>query len=237
MTRILAFVGCIFLIYSCTTDSKDQSLAEKALISIADVKKSLAKRDEIPADSIHSVELKESGLYIFQGFGKVDNMIRLVKLNKDHFEILDSLIIYQEDDSFGFEKIDYDFKNDWFITKDVGTGSSSVSLSRSLIRIKNNRFTTLFSYTKYFFVIDQETFPVRQETVETRELEMNKKQVVLLTSYQIEYESSSGIHPEFKDTVVFEFSKSQNCFVKKRFTDAAMQEKWSADEGEYLFGL
>lgn len=85
MTRILTIIGSLFLIYSCATDSKDQGTAEKALISIADVKKSLAKRDEIPADSIHSVKLKESDLYIFQGFGKVDNMIRLVKLNKDHF--------------------------------------------------------------------------------------------------------------------------------------------------------
>ncbi len=237
MTRIIAFVGYIFIIYSCTTSSINKDTAEKAFVSLDDVKRTLAKSDEIPRDSIHTVKLKETGLYITQSLGRVDNMIRLLKLHKDHYEILDSLRIYQEDDSFGFEKIGYDFKNDWFVTRDVGMGSSNLSLSRSLIRIKNNRFTTLFSYTKYFFAIDTETFPAIRETVETRELEMNKKQIILLTSYQIEYESSSGVHPEFKDTVVFEFSKSQNCFVKKRFADAAMQKKWSADNGEYLFGL
>jgi hypothetical protein len=237
MTRILSFVGFIFIIYSCTTSSLEKNTVEKAFVSLDDVKRTLAKSDEIPQDSIHVIKLKETGLYITQGLGRVDNMIRLLKLHKDHFEILDSLTIYQEDDSFGFEKIGYDFKNDWFITRDIGTGSSSLSLSRSLIRIKNNRFANLFSYTKYFFAIDPETFPVSQETVETRELEMNKKQIILITSYRIEYESSSGIHPDFKDTVVFEFSKSQNSFVKKRFADTAMEEKWSSDNGEYLFGL
>jgi hypothetical protein len=237
MTRILTLIGCLLVIYSCTTDSKDKSAAEKTFISIADVKKSLAKQDEIPADSIHSVKLKESDLYIFQGFGKVDNMIRLVKLNKDHFEIMDSLRVYKEDDSFGCKKIEYDYENDCFITEDVGTGSSSISLRKTIVRVKNNRFITLFSYTKYFFAIDSEVFPPIQETVEVRELERNKKRIILLTSYQMEYESSSGIHPKFMDTVTFDFSESQNCFIKKRYTNVAMQEKWSVDKGEYLFGL
>lgn len=233
---LVLFLLILALVYSCSA-SKTPEKARIPLINMKQVKDSLSKWDEIPADSIYVVKLKEQGLYLTQGFGRVDNMIRLVKLYSDRFIVLDSILTFREDDSFGGKKIRYDHKNDWFISEGVGTGSSDVSFSKDLIRVENNRFKHLFSYTKYFYFADPEVIPVTHETVEVKELEMNKKQIVLLTSYQMEYESSSGIHPEFKDTVTFEFSKPQNCFVKKRFTAEAMQEKWSADKGEYLFGV
>ncbi|MNY23918.1 hypothetical protein D3C86_1576030 [compost metagenome] len=160
-----------------------------------------------------------------------------MKIYPDRFDVLDSILTFLEDDSFGHQKIRYDDKNDWFISCDVGRGSGDLSLKNTLVRVENHRFVTLFSYTKQLYFIDAEASPVTYETVEVKALEMNRKKILLLASYQMEYKHATDYDPKFLDTVTFEFSKLKKRFIWKKSTNPALKDKWWPDEGEYIFRL
>lgn len=236
MNKLVFLLGMLVISCSCSTHPDVAHKTDKS-IDLDSVKTILSGYDEIPVDSMHVVKLKQPGLYLVQGFGRVDNQIRLVKIYPDRFEILDSLQTVMEDDSFGHKKIQYDIKNDWFVSSDVGRGSGDLSLNNSLIRVEKNRFATLFSYTKQLYFTDAEASPVTYETVEVKTLEMNRKRILLLASYQMEYQHVTDHNPAFLDTVTFEFSDAKNKFIRKKSTNPALKDKWWPDEGEYIFRL
>lgn len=72
---------------------------------------------------------------------------------------MDSLRVYKEADSFGCKKIGYDYENDWFITEDVGTGSSSISLRKSIVRVKKQSFHHVVFLYKILFCNRFGSFP------------------------------------------------------------------------------
>ena len=104
MNKISLLLLISGIIYSCS-NSQNSEKTDPSPIDMNQVKDSLAKWDEIPVDSIHVVKLKEPGLYIAQGFGRVDNLIRLVKIYPNRFVILDSISTFHEIDVYKQKKI------------------------------------------------------------------------------------------------------------------------------------
>ena len=96
------------MIYAC---SGNQQVSKKPgnKMTIEQVKAALSKMDEIPVDSIHVVKLKNHELIITQGFGRVDNLVRLIQLSPDGFKVLDSIQAFQEIDAYRRQKIFYDY--------------------------------------------------------------------------------------------------------------------------------
>ncbi|MGV3611512.1 MAG: hypothetical protein ACO1N0_11220 [Fluviicola sp.] len=235
------FLLILGLIYSCYNPT-DSRKSDAAVVDIDQVKDSLAKWDEIPQDSVHVVKLKEPGLYITQGFGRVDNRIRLVKLYPNRFVVLDSIQTFQEIDIYRQSKISYDSKNDWFIYSDVGSGTGDLSNTFTLVRVENNHFTELFTYSKNASVVDVEAedkIHLPYKSVEVKELEMNREKLVLETTFESGVENTHGQNElRIKDTIIFEFSKSLNKFDLKGLMNPILKEQfWMDKKGEYLLRI
>lgn len=241
MNKIALFPLILVIVYSCS-DLQDSEKANTALIGIDLVKDSLAKRDEISKYSIHTVALKAPGLYLTQGFGRVDNLIRLVKLYPDKFVVLDSIWTLQEIDVYKQEKVVYNYKNDWFIYSSIGSGTGSLSNTFTLVRVENNHFSELFTYSKNASVIDVEyegKSHLPYSWVKIEALEMNKRQLVLKTEFEHGTENTSAPSEiRIIDTVTFEFSKTLNKFVlKSPIVPMLKKEFWMDKKGEYLFRI
>lgn len=241
MNKISIFPLILLIVYSCS-DLQDSEKANTALIGIDQVKDSLAKHDEIPKDSIHTVALKEPGLYLTQGFGRMDNLIRLVKLQSNGFKILDSIRTFQEEDDYKQQKITYDFNNEWFIYSNISSGTGNFSNTFTLIRVDNDHFSELFTYSKNAGKIDVESedkIHLPYSWVRIEALKMNKRQLVLKTEFECGVENT-GAPSEIRiiDTVTFEFSKTVNKFLLKTPIDPILKKEfWMDKKGEYLFRI
>lgn len=238
MNRINFLLGCFFLLYACSMDSNDAKSSKRMIYDIDDVKSQLcfSEGGDCP-DSIHVVRLKNSNLYIFQDFGDVLNRIRLIRLEPNTFVILDSIQTFQDDDFFKQVKIHYDYKNDWFVYFDSGSGTGDLSKHEIIVRVENNHFSSLFSYTKNMSVIDVESdhdkLPYVQ--IEQTELVMNKKRIILKTDFESGIIDFKKGKEQMTDTVLFEFSSPLNVFVWKSSTNSKMKERWWREKGEYIF--
>jgi hypothetical protein len=241
MNKIAFFLLVLLIDYSCS-NSEDSEKINPSMIDIDQVKDSLAKWDQIPVDSIHAVKLKEPGLYIAQGFGRVDNGIRLVKIYPNRFVVLDSIMTLREIDIYKQIKINYDYKNDWFAYSSIGSGTGDLTNNKSLVRVENKHFTELFTYSKNASIIDVEAedkIHLPYKSVEIKELKMNKEKLVLETTFVSGMENTNAPNElKIKDTVTFEFSKPLNKFIlKSQMSPVLKKEFWMDKEGEYLLRI
>ncbi len=237
MNKIGLFPLILGIIYSCSNPQNSKGISS-SLIDMNQVKDSLAKWDQIPVDSIHVVKLKEPGLYIAQGFGRVDNLIRLVKLYPDKFVVLDSIRTFREIDFYNQEKVVYNYKNAWFIYSNIGSGTGALTRTMSLVRVEKKHFSELFTYSKMASFMDVDKIHAFEKWVEIRELEMNRKQLILETKFQSEMGNTSVPSKiEITDTVTFEFSPTRNKFILKKPIDSFLENQFWINKGEYIFRI
>lgn len=238
MNRLVLFPLILMIIYSCL-NSPDSKKSNTSVVDMEQVKDSLSKWDEIPGDSIHVVKLKEKGLYITQGFGHVDNMIRLVKIYPNRFVVLDSILTFQEIDIYRQKKITYDWSNDWFIYSSISSGTGDLWKVLTVVRVENNHFAGLFTYSKTAGFVDTED-PLHSYSkwLNVTELEMNRKELILEAEFGSERDHTSvPSRIEIIDTLTFEFSKPLNKFILKKPINSFLKNHFWIRDGEYFFKI
>ena len=111
-----------------------------------------------------------------------------------------------------------------------------------MVRVENNHFAQLFTYSKNASVIDVEAadkIHLPYKSVEIKELEMNREKLVFETTFESGLGNASAPGKlKIQDTVIFKFSKSLNKFtLRSPMAPSLKKEFWMDIEGEFLLRI
>ena len=186
-------------------------------------------------DSIHIVKLKQKDLYLFQSFYEpfYGNIINLIEIKRNTYKVLNSIHTDWHDFLFSPIKIEYDYKNDWFMYDNEGWGTGHYSEHIYIVRVSKDSLIELFHFPKYTSMIDFEAVlsdeTLGYEDMKTTIIKATKKQIILNAIYSsgiINEEDVSEVKEQIEDTAVFLFSDSCNCFVWQKSSNPRFEKVW-----------
>ena len=191
-------------------------------------------------DSSYAIKLDGNDLHLVQSFyGSGDGngiYYYLVKYNSDTIQYLDSIHCNWDDDLAKAERIVYDFQHDWFIGTGEGSGSGDLSLSKTIYRIKDNKFIQLFEYADYWSMVDPDTNPKITVSVDNEILQINKDEIILQSRYEEGYINANDdvtVTKTVFDTATFAFNLSCGCFNWQKSSNTSFEKYWKGEDFPY----